>query len=260
MPDGLWRGLSFFLTLVVILQFYLLVHPAQNIPTVLPDTHPRPPTSSSSSSQKDWAYDASRDASNIGLNHEQCAQAFPALYYEVDRAVSYWRNSGHVISKNDTGIGWRNDGAFRVLIHDNQLRILETKKAWVPYNYRKRTFYTLLQIHRALLGASAAGVKLPTIEFAVVLDDMSLMPGGSDTHSMWAYTRRIGNRAEEKLWMMPDFQFYASPPYAGSFTEMQGKAQAHDGPLSEKIPKAVWRGRTGTNKGVREPLTRRRKV
>lgn len=53
---------------------------------------------------------------------------------------------------------------------------------------------------------------------------------------------------------MPDFQFFASPPYAGSFTEMQGRAQAHDGLLGEKIAKAVWRGRTGTNKDVREPL------
>lgn len=258
MPDAFWRGLSCFLTVVVILQFYLLLNSDRDPPHVFAGNPPQPVVAGTNPQHEAaWTYNPSRDASNIGLTDAQCEQAFPDLYYEIDRAAEYWRNRGHTITQNDTDIGWRHDGAFRVLIHNNQLRILETKKAWVPYNYRKRTFYTLLQMHRALLGAQASGERLPSIEFAVVLDDKSLMPGGGDTHSVWAYTRQIGNDAEEKLWPMPDFQFFASPPYAGSFSEMQGKAQAHDGPLSGKIPKVVWRGRTGTNKNVREALIAR---
>ena len=60
--------------------------------------------------------------------------------------------------------------------------------------------------------------------------------------------------AAKKAWLMPDFQYYASPPYAGSFSEMQSKAQAQDSALRDKTPKAVWRGRVWTNPTIREPL------
>jgi len=271
MRDGLWRIVSFFLLAVTLIQFYLLLSSSRPAPTLFESTPYRPqlqeqspqelekqqdqeqaPESSQDLSQ--WSYSSVRDAHNIGLSQSQCDIAFPSLFDEINRARDYWSHSGHKITLEDTDISWRRDGAFKILIHNNTLRILQSKKAWVPYNYRKRMFYTLLQMHRALQGALATGQRLPDIEFAATLDDMSLVPGGSQTKTIWAYTRELSDKVQEKLWLMPDFQFGASPPYAGSFGEMQEKAAMHDGPLSSKIQKAVWRGRVGTNKDVRPAL------
>ena len=123
-----------------------------------------------------WFYETERDARNIGFSQAQCDAAFPDLYYEIDRAVSVWQKREHTISQDDIEISWRKDAAFQVLIQDSQLRILKTKNTWQNEGYRKRTLYILSQLHRALLGAAAAGESVPNIEFAVTVDDISLIP------------------------------------------------------------------------------------
>lgn len=149
----------------------------------------------------------------------------------------------------------RMEAAFIAMIHENQLRIIQTKNTWQLPGYRSRALYVLAQLNRALLGAAAAGEMLPNIEFSVVVDDMALIPGDEgDNHTTWAFTRRLGDRPSEKLWIIPDFNFYAAAPRATSFIEQQRRAAVHDAYIMDKIPKAVWRGARWTNEYVRGHL------
>lgn len=75
-----------------------------------------------------------------------------------------------------------------------------------------------------------------------------------DTHSIWAFTRRIVDGDQDRLWIMPDFNFFAAPPIGSSYHDMQMRAKLHDAPMVDKIPKAVWRGVKWTNENVRGHL------
>lgn len=75
-----------------------------------------------------------------------------------------------------------------------------------------------------------------------------------DTHTTWAFTRRLDGKGEDRLWIIPDFNFYASPPRASSWLEQQRRAQVFDKYAMDKIPKAVWRGALWTNEYVRGHL------
>ena len=175
-----WKGACVFLLAVILLQFYLLVSHDAGVPHMV-GFPTRPPPSSPRPLKKPgvdtWLFETERDARNIGLSSDQCDVAFPDLYYEIDRAVSVWQKREHTISQDDIKISWRNDAAFQVLIQNNQLRILKTKNTWQNDGYRKRTLYILSQLYRALLGAAAAGEAVPNVEFAVTVDDISLIPG-----------------------------------------------------------------------------------
>ena len=75
-----------------------------------------------------------------------------------------------------------------------------------------------------------------------------------DTHSIWAFTRKVIDHDQDRLWVMPDFNFFASPPIGSSYLDMQRRAKIHDSRLMDKIPKVVWRGVEWTNKFVRGHL------
>lgn len=75
-----------------------------------------------------------------------------------------------------------------------------------------------------------------------------------DTHTIWAFARKLQNQAEQRLWLMPDFNFFASTPVGSSYLEMQRRAALHDKPIMDKIPKVVWRGVKWTNEYVRGHL------
>ncbi|KAK5675433.1 hypothetical protein LTS10_011875 [Elasticomyces elasticus] len=201
-----------------------------------------------------WHFDTARDANNIAFTASQCDATFPNLYAEIDRSVKLWRDKKHTITAEDTSIAWRRDAAFRLLIHNNTLRILETKDA-MNDAYRPRVLAVMNQLHNALLGAQVSGEQLPDIEFAVTVDDMSLIPNGNDTHAIWAFTRRLVDRDQDRCWMIPDFNFWqGGPPGTGSFYEAGRRARRNDGAVAEKIPKVVWRGVAWTNEGLRGPL------
>ena len=174
-----WKGASAFLLAVVLLQFYMILSQDAGVPhmTGFPSRPPpQTPRPVERPSGDPWSYDTERDSRNIGLSREQCDAAFPDLYSEVDRAVSYWQKREHMIQQKDVDIEWRKDAAFQVLIQDNQLRVLRTKNTYQNDGYRKRTLYILSQLYRALLGAAAAGETVPNVEFAVTVDDISLIP------------------------------------------------------------------------------------
>lgn len=252
---GIWRGLVVFLLFVVLTQFYWIFSAPGSQSVPIRNVTPSRPQAGTSTDEE-WTYKPERDASNPGLSIDQCDAAFPNNNYEIDRAVKHWQNLRHTITQEDVQVDWRRDAMLRLLIHDNQLRVLEAKGAWNGNSYSIRTFYTLLQIHRALLGAFAAGEPVPNIEFSVCVDDMSLLPNKKDdTHAVWAYTRRIGDQDQERSWLVPDFNFYAAPNRSSSWADSQRRAKKHDEvAVMDKIRKAVWRGAVWTNQKVRGSL------
>lgn len=202
-----------------------------------------------------WQFNATRDANNYALSSEQCDVAFPDFYKEVDRAVSLRREQLGHIKVNDTALDWREEGVFRALIHNNKLRILETRKALENKGLRERTHAVLHQINRALIGASATGETLPDIEFSVIVEDRPNLPtAANDTHVVWSFARRLQDRSHDRAWIIPDFNLWAWLGVAGDFGEYRELAAQRDAFVADKIPQAVWRGVTWTNPSVRAPL------
>ena len=254
MVPAVWRFLCFLLAAVLVAQNAWLWHAAHEalersirIPLSEPDPHVSKPHSDSA-----WSFNASADGNNYALTQSQCDIAFPDLYYEIDRAVAHRNDRSLPITPEDVSISWRNDAAFRGLIHENQLRILQTKGILGNDGYRRRALSLLTQINRAITGATAVGQKLPAIEFAVTVDDMALLPNGDDTHAIWTFTRRIVDGDQHRLWMVPDMDYAAF--FGASYTEMRDRAAQRESFLVDKIPKAVWRGVVWTNEWVRKPL------
>ncbi|KAM0720505.1 hypothetical protein Q7P37_004641 [Cladosporium fusiforme] len=268
MTAFLWRALFAVVVIVLITQNILLWHSSDKIsePSIpLPATAHRPASTNTESQTSlaadtsDWTYEPLRDAENFALHREQCDAAFPGLWFEIDRGVSVWKNDlARPITANDTSLEWREEGAFRALIHRNQLRILETKGIFSieGSQFPERTVAVWQQIHRALLGATAAGETLPTIEFSVSVDDRPNTPeeDPNDTHTLWSFSRRYENPAHDRAFVMPDFNFWSWRGVAGSFTEMRARGKELDEYIPDKIPKAVWRGVVWTNPDVRAPL------
>ncbi|EME87933.1 uncharacterized protein MYCFIDRAFT_75765 [Pseudocercospora fijiensis CIRAD86] len=188
----------------------------------------------------------------------QCNQTFPHLYRDIERAVRYWKDRRHTLTPQDVDISWRNDGALRILIVENELRILETKGTFDNTGYRVRIQSILHLIQRALWSATIADERLPTVEAAIVVDDMSSIPNGKDTHSVWTWTSLLRGDAGQKNWLIPDFGMFSAPA-TGSFLDTRRRAAQHDSPFTEKIPKAFWRGVRWTNEAVRGALLEKTK-
>lgn len=244
------------LALLIVQTIIFWRQSAGNVPLLSP-VQPAIQTAASSpvaSSFDEWHFVTARDANNIALSSAQCDAAFPDLYFEIDRSVKLWTDRRHRISSQDTSIAWRRDAAFRLLIHDNWIRILETRDI-MNSAYRQRTLSVLHQLHKAVLGATIAGETLPTIEFAVTVDDMSLIPNAeNDTHAIWAFTRRLIDTDQDRTWLIPDFNFWSGPGPDGGFYEVQRRAHRHNAFMLDKIPKAVWRGVVWTNQALRDAL------
>lgn len=207
----------------------------------------------------DWVYKPEAHADDPALTPSQCDAAFPKLWYEIDRSIAFRKEKlAQRITTNDTSLYWRRDGAFRALIHNNQLRILETKGIFSLKNsqYPERTIAVWQQIHRALLGAAAAGEKLPSIEFAATVDDIPGDIGSNDldTRTLWAFCRKYSDRSHDRLFLMPDFNHWSWHGVAGPLNEMQAYSKIRNESMESKIPKAAWRGATWTNPRIREPL------
>ena len=265
----LWRLLFIALLTVLLAQNILLWNSPSKAAEPIVSTSPASPARNSGSSSgsqstlnpdyKDWVYEPLKHAENFALNHQQCDIAFPDLWHEIDRSVDYWKhNLSRPITANDTSLEWREEGAFRALIHRNQLRILETKGIFdlEGSQFPERAVAVWSQIHRALLGATAIGETLPSIEFSVSVDDRPNTPEDDpeDTHTLWAFSRKYNNPAHDRAFVMPDFNFWSWRGVAGSFTEMRARGKDLDEYIPDKIPKAVWRGAVWTNPDVRGPL------
>ncbi|SMY19542.1 unnamed protein product [Zymoseptoria tritici ST99CH_1A5] len=243
-----WKRVSFCLLALVSIQAVFLSTPW------IKSSRDASPNFDVSSPNREAEQSATLRTTGAALTASQCATHFPDLYHEVDRATGYWKKQlRRTISSEDVDISWRNDGALRILIHQNELRILQTKGVW-SNSYRERALSVLSQLQEALWSASAAGEILPTIEAAIVVDDMSLIPTKQgDTHSIWTFTSTDRDPAHQRHWLIPGFSFYSAPG-TGSFIDAQRRALQHDSPIVDKVQQAIWRGVRWTNPDVRGPL------
>ncbi|EGP92355.1 uncharacterized protein MYCGRDRAFT_89375 [Zymoseptoria tritici IPO323] len=243
-----WKRVSFCLLALVSIQAVFLSTPW------IKSSRDASPNFDVSSPHREAEQSATLRTTGAALTASQCATHFPDLYHEVDRATGYWKKQlRRTISSEDVDISWRNDGALRILIHQNELRILQTKGVW-SNSYRERALSVLSQLQEALWSASAAGEILPTIEAAIVVDDMSLIPTKQgDTHSIWTFTSTDRDPAHQRHWLIPGFSFYSAPG-TGSFIDAQRRALQHDSPIVDKVQQAIWRGVRWTNPDVRGPL------
>ncbi|PPJ61030.1 hypothetical protein CBER1_01987 [Cercospora berteroae] len=224
------------------------------------DTKSIQPTSQSAPSPpvtQTWSFNSTGDARNHALSRSECSLAFPHLYHELDRSVKHWQSRDHKISPEDTNVSWTGKGGLRALIYENELRIVETRDT---HHYKdrhdaRRVIFTLSQIHRALLGATARGETIPNIEFAIAVNDHVELPDDEDdTHTAWTFDRRISRPKDERMWLMPDFNFWAWNPIHNAYQDARRRAASHDSPIEQKIPRVVWRGNRHINPELRGAL------
>ncbi|OQN97956.1 hypothetical protein B0A48_16261 [Cryoendolithus antarcticus] len=195
-----------------------------------------------------WTYP--RDARNYGLSEDQCTEAFPDLYVEIDRAVAHRKKIGN-ITLDELDVGWRGDGIVRAMIHDNQLYVINAAGVW-DHNHRPRAIGTLHSLHRAI---SAYPDPLPDIEFTFVTHDDALR-GPDDKHTTWTYTRLPH---QESIFLIPDFGFWGWPDVGiRSYSELQSVLAVTEEYFIDKRQQLVWRGAIGGlgSSDVREGLVK----
>ncbi|KAH9825608.1 DUF821 domain-containing protein [Teratosphaeria destructans] len=185
-----------------------------------------------------WHFDFRRDHNNYGLSDEQCDEAFPELYHEIDRAARQWR--GRNITSESLELYGKNEAGVRVMLVDQQLRVLSTK-GMHRQDFRQRILAVLHQIQRAITSVSGGVYPFDDMEFTIVVDDfVTLSP--ERNLALWSFARETANARQSDIWLIPDFNFWSAPPVAGSFSDMQARARAQDSPIADKIQKLLWRG------------------
>ncbi|KAF4632910.1 hypothetical protein G7Y89_g5207 [Cudoniella acicularis] len=93
---------------------------------VLSTQQPLPTTTpSGGNAQKMWQFNPRRDAKKYTLSAGQCDSAFPGLFAEIDGAVAHQKLNRSVIPE-DLDISWRNYGAARVMIYDQEMNRNQT--------------------------------------------------------------------------------------------------------------------------------------
>ncbi|KAJ5960644.1 CAZyme family GT90 [Penicillium vulpinum] len=176
------------------------------------------------------------------LTQDQCDQAFPDLYAELDRARDD-RKSRLISLKDIDAIPARN-GYIRAMIYDQQLYVIDKEGSiW------SREKATLSAINRAIISSPE---PLPNIEFAFNTDD------SVDGLPLWGYARRAQDKS---TWLIPDFGYWSWPETkAGSAREVQAKAEwaeEEEGlTWSNKTAKLLWRGVPNMGPTIRNKLMR----
>jgi hypothetical protein len=240
-----WRRSCFVLLAILFLTFVV---------NSLPRTRTSTPSSSPSTIEYKFG-DVEADNEGVdGLTDAQCDAQFPELYTDIDRAATYWKHIGHKITASDVDIS-QVKTCMRILIHNNELRILESKHAVDPMGSSPdRALGVLHLFQRALDASMAAGEQLPTVELALNFEDASETPETpGDTHTFLAAARTIGKESHERIWLMPNFDFWYYKP-TGSFSDAKRDAMQHDDHFRSKIDKIVWRGNPSFNAEIRGGL------
>lgn len=202
-----------------------------------------------------WYWNATMDRDNHLLTATQCSQAFPELYHDIDRAVSYWsgRTKEKSITPASISLDWAGDGGLTAMIYDQQLYITYSRGINHFPHWFQRHRATLLEIHRAI---STAPEPVPNIEFSIRINDVVALDNQHPDTTVWAYSRDIHNPVHDQLWTIPDFNFWSYPGVAGSFKDFQHKALQLGGNFASKIPEVVWRGTISYNPELRRALLR----
>jgi hypothetical protein len=131
-----------------------------------------------------------------------------------------------------------------------QLYIIDAH--WAKHGMDLPRALALLQsIHRAIIAYPGT---LPNVEFSMCLSDWPADP--DHIYPLWVLTR---NANDKEKWVMPDFGYWSWPgEFMGEYTKLRREITENEPVWEKKIPKAVWRGATTTNK-LREALVAKSK-
>lgn len=213
-----------------------------------PHTHASNPTKPS-----DWTFKADRDRNNHSLTSDQCLQAFPDLYREIDRSRAYWKDrlGDAKITEENYGLKWSSDGGLRAMIWEGQLYVLESRGLNHFLHWKERSQATLHNIQRAITGARE---PIPNIEFSIKINDNIELTEEHPNATVWNFNRNVNDKAMEQVWLIPDFNFWSYPRVASSYGEYQRQAIEMGEDYNSKKPKLVWRGTTDFNPEIRLKL------
>lgn len=131
------------------------------------------------------------------LSDAQCDFAFPDLYHEVDRATTYWQQRDHTISGEDTNITWRDTFAMRLLIHDNQIRVLQGRGTFDNGTHCR--LLTVVQTHCSSSVPNRADLLFPFTRMVQVTQSTNSISPASISricHSRWRSASYGRDRAD----------------------------------------------------------------
>lgn len=133
------------------------------------------------------------------------------------------------------------------MIWHNKLYVLETKGITPVLHWRERVMATLHMIHRAIITSRE---PVPDIEFSIKIKDQVDLAAdgegeehgngnGNGNVTVWSFSRQLGNTAQEQVWLLPDFNFWAYPRTAGAWEDFQRQALELRN-CEHKLPELVW--------------------
>ncbi|KAH8595077.1 glycosyl transferase family 90-domain-containing protein [Bisporella sp. PMI_857] len=196
------------------------------------------------SQEAEWLFDSTRDARDFRLTAKQCNTAFPGLFTEIDKAVSYRKTIGNV-TPSDLDLSWQEDGGVRALIYDQQLYIIEAR---FGSDFQiTRSLAILHAIHRAIITSPE---PVPNIEFSFAAEDFADPDHLGKT--VWALSRTSD---QPEKWIMSDFGYWSwSVDLVGAYQEIRDQIAETERAWEEKERKLVWRGWTKNNARRKELL------
>lgn len=242
---------------LIVVALYSFSHwtaPITTSPGKPPSSVTFPPTSKTNPTQPlDWTFRADRDRNNHSLTLEQCHNAFPDLYHEIDRSRAYWkaRQGDQLLTEEQWGLEWSEDGGLRVLIWEGQLYIIESRGLNHFTHWKERSQATLHNIQRALLSARE---PIPNIEFSIKIDDNIHLTEDHPNTTVWNFNRDVTSKVMEQVWLIPDFNWWAYPRVSGAYGDYQRQALEIGSDYNSKEPKLIWRGTTDFNPDIRLAL------
>ena len=202
--------------------------------------------------RRDWKFDPGRDGKTLTFTKTQCLASFPGLYEDIDLAKQFWNGQ---ITQHTLDQYTLRPGTTRALIMDGELYIIASKSK--GEDHRRKMLAALSSIYRALKSAPDR-LSIPNIEFIFSIEDKGEDIGAAG-HPLWVLARK----AEEPLFLMPDFGYWAwdniikdADNDIGPFDEVVEKALVveRDLPFEKKAPKLVWRGKLSFAPKLRRAL------
>lgn len=205
-----------------------------------------PPVSSASPK---WEFDAARHANDEALDRRQCQAAFPGLFEDTVRAVAYWQSHGALSAEvlDLIRLEW---GMARAFIHRGELHVVAARAK--AEDHRRKILAVLSSIHRALV-ADADRAARPDVEFVFSVEDKVDDVTDPD-NPVWVLSR---SAAEEAVWLMPDFGYWAweNPQNSiGPYDQVVERVKRADLSWAEKKRQLVWRGKPSFAPKLRRAL------
>ncbi|KAF9891508.1 hypothetical protein FE257_003975 [Aspergillus nanangensis] len=202
-----------------------------------------------SSTPPPWTFAPARDARNEGLTSDQCTTSFPGLFEDIARASTYWATQGRLSSAELDAIPLAH-GMARAFIHHGELHVVASRAK--GEDHRRKILAVLSAMHRALIADPHRALR-PDLEFVFSVEDKVEDVTG-DENPVWVFSRAA---AEQAVWLMPDFGFWAwdNPQNSiGPFDQVVRRIERGDVPWEEKRAQLVWRGKPSFAPKLRRAL------